>query len=372
MRLIDLSLGHVRLTDPELIVVEPQTRYGPRGGSAELREAIAHRHGVPEDQVTVTTGASMGLVATLASLPARGRVVLPRPYYPPFPRVVEMLGFEPVYYDLRAAGDRWVPDLEQVRQLLATGPAALMWNYPHNPTGALDDEGDHARVLEWAARTGTVVVSDRVYGDIVYHDISSRLRKAPHPNEVQLHSFSKTYRMSGERLGYAIAAPARASSIEQAHWSLAMSPPAASQTIALRALSSGHEPVQRTVAQLGTLRSVAVEAMSRSPVEMTIPAAGIFLWVGLPGVTTSSKTVAEVCGRAGVLVVPGAAFGVDDGVYLRISFAVPRDDLVRGLEIVSRVTTAMVERSRPLNEVEQIAVGVDEVVADRARHARGG
>lgn len=370
--MIDLSLGQVRIGDAEPLLIEPQARYGLPGGTRQLREAIAARHGVSVEQVTVTTGASLGLVATLASLPTKGAVLLPRPFYPAFPRVTEMLGFTPTYYDVRAAGDRWAADLDQVHDLLGMSPVAMLWNHPHNPTGALDSDEDMAHVLEWASRSGTLVITDRVYCDIVYDGISPGVMGPPHPSEVRLHSFSKTYTMAGERLGYAITKPPRIAQIERAHWSLAMSAPAAAQSIAVRALEDGAEP-QRLLGRLRELRAAALRAIRAWPkLETNVPDAGIFLWIGLPGVTSPSKVVADLCRRAGALVVPGAEFGLDGTAYLRISFAVPEDELVRGLQIVGRVGTAFVERSRPLDEVEQVAVGVDEVLAERARGAGGG
>lgn len=339
---IDLGLGHLRL-EPDYLGVPfaHSAEYGPAAGSTELRQAVAAWERVPPDHVAITTGASLGLVAALAALDPPYGVLCPRPYYPPYVKVAGLLGLTVHHYGLDAAR-RWVPDGSSLRFLTSSAVRTLIWNFPHNPTGAVVEPGLFDQVVALAAASGTTVISDDVYRELVYGD--ERVARVPDGGSscvVRLRSFSKLFAIPGERVGYVIAAPKLVASVARAHWSLGMSPPATSQRIAAAVLMDGPEArVERVRTALAAKRDIAVAILRQcSRARMHVPPAGIFCWIEVPGWTGSSTELADLCGdRAGVVVAPGSAFGVERPAYIRASFAVPdaelRDGLTRLVELI--------------------------------------
>lgn len=338
---IDLSLGHLRVGRPLPARAQPISSYGCPGGEPELRKALAERHDVDVNEVVVTTGASMALTSALAALEARGQVLLPRPGYPAFERIVRLLGFEPRMYGVSDHGGTWAADLVEIGRLLAERPAALVWNFPHNPTGAMDTREQHGRLCEMASDAEVLLLSDRVYGAFVYDGERPALGR-PASREVRLYSFSKSALLAGDRLGFVIARAKIAEAIERAHWALAMSPPAAAQTFALASLACESSVGAEL---LGTLRqhrdqTVATLRACRG-LKVASPPAGIFVWVCVEDCPIDSIPLAHMCARAGVLVMPGTPFGALEGTWLRISFAAPRDELTAGLARVCAVVDAV-------------------------------
>jgi aspartate/methionine/tyrosine aminotransferase len=331
----DLGLGHVRVADPG--VADPGAlgaEYGPAEGFPAVREAVAAWERVPVEEVALTTGASLGLVATLATLERPGSVLCPRPHFPAYPRVAGLLGLDVIYYDLAGPTD-WEPDPDRLARLARPDTRALLWNYPANPTGGVPTAATLRAVAAVARRADLLVISDEVYADFVYggRSFPDTREYFPPVRLVRLKSFSKAFGIPGERLGYVAADPVRVRAVGRAHWALAMSPPAAAQALALKSLRS--DPAGRVRglrAILADNRATAARILAGCDrVRFATPAAGIFLWIEVPDCGLDSHGLARACAEeAGVIVMPGSSFGVDDPVYLRASFAAPHDEVMRG------------------------------------------
>lgn len=344
--MIDLSLGHIQLAFSHARhALSANAAYGVPHGMAALREVIASRHGVPASCVTITTGASLALTALLASRRPTS-VLLPRPYYPSFRRAAELLGIECRFYDATSSSGL---DTEAVAALMGENRGStLIWNYPHNPTGVVDTEADRAQVLSAAAENGVEVVHDCVYADLAYDEYC-----APHGTpllqEARIYSLSKTFALAGERIGYVVASEERCNQVARAHWALAMSPPAASQALALELLTRNPERIPGLLEQLGELRDLACLQLATCPeLVFTQPAAGIFVWVEVPTLGLPSAVIEEVCRRAGVLVAPGSVFGDHDTSTVRVSFAVEAALLERGLGIFLTVIARLAKHQGQL------------------------
>lgn len=338
--MIDLGLGHIRLGDaltPDHAVGAGSAYLAP-GGAAALRSAIAGFEGVPSNHVAVTTGASMGLVAALAILPRPGIVLCPRPYYPAYPKVCRQLGFDVVFYDLEES-EGWRPDPDRFRDLAGPGTRAILWNFPANPAGSMPTPEWSALLAAAARRTGGVVISDEVYADFVYGDeptLSTEL--AAEGLLVRIRSFSKTFRLAGERLGYVIARPDLIDRIASAHWDMAMSAPAFAQDVAREILGSAPaERVRDLRNELASRRDLAAALLVNGRgVRTSPPQGGIFFWVELVDCALDSREIVRTFAeRSGVLVVPGVAFGIEQPTFIRMSFAVPERDLVEGIRRLS-------------------------------------
>lgn len=333
----DLGLGHLRLgceLDPACAAGE---EYGPQDGSRGLREAVATWEQVPIEQVAITTGASLGLVSSLAALGPPYSLLCPRPYYPAYSRVAALLGLDVLYYPLeRQRG--WLPDPGELRRLLRKDTRAVLWNSPHNPTGSVAGPTILRELATIAADAGLVVISDEVYDGLVYGDCGTIARWGVDGHQlIRLRSFSKQFGIPGERVGYVIADPHWLRAVSKAHWALGMSPPATSQALAL-ALLRNHpaERLRHLRTTLARKRDLAFEILRASDcVRADLPDASVFYWVEALDWPSGSLALASACRRdCGVTVVPGVAFGIDSPTYLRLSFAVPDNELLEGFSRV--------------------------------------
>jgi aspartate/methionine/tyrosine aminotransferase len=324
-------LGHVR------IALDGDSRYtesAPAPGIEVVREAVARWENTTIDRVVLTTGASMAIVSALASLPRPGSVLCPLPYYPAYPKVAALLGLGVVHYPLDP-GLGWLPDPRALDACVRPDTRALLWNFPGNPSGSVVTSEIVEGVASVVREHGLLVISDDVYRDFMYDgattaDLGSMVDDS---SLVRVRSFSKAFGLAAERLGYAIAHPRRAAEIAAAHWSLAMSAPGTGQALAYARLRN--EPDRRVSALRAILRAnrdAALEILGRAKrLVVPRPSAGIFFWIQVPDAADSRELARRCAEDAGVVVVPGAAFGIEEPTYLRVCFAVPSDVLVKGV-----------------------------------------
>jgi aspartate/methionine/tyrosine aminotransferase len=345
----DLGLGNLR-PDKQLVksVSGHSAEYGPPEGYLSLREKIALWEQVSVDEIVLTTGASMGLVATLATLERPASILCPRPYYPAYPKVAKTLGLDVIYYDLEK-NLGWLPNPQKLRELIREDTRALLWNFPNNPTGSLPTPTLLKEITAIVRSTNLSVISDEVYSDFIYdsHLFPNMRMVFGAESLVRLRSFSKLFGIPGERLGYVIAEPNRLQDICRKHWSLAMSPPATAQGIALMSLRSDPKQELLKLQQFLTKnRDLAVDILKKCDrIQFDIPPAGFFFWIQVPDCSVDSMTLARICRlKAETIVMPGAAFGISSSVYLRASFAVPRVELKQGFEaLVNFLRQSMVD-----------------------------
>jgi aspartate/methionine/tyrosine aminotransferase len=345
--MIDLGLGHLRIFDEidERSVPFAGREYTPPGGMVALREAIAEYERVSASEVAVTTGASMALVSTLATLRRPGRVLCPRPHFPAYPRMAAMLGFDVSYYDMHAENG-WLPDPAELRALLTPDVRAIFWNFPGNPTGAVCSTDLLHELAAVVGDRDVTIVSDEVYASLSFDDADVRTDPTDvfgRTRVVRVMSFSKAFQIPGERLGYVIAGADRAIAIARAHWELAMSPPATGQALALTLLRDDPEGHVRTVRKIvHERRDLAIDVVRRFPrLRWTEPRAGIFLWIEIVDCDVDAPTFASQCRDDGVIVVPGTAFGVSDRVFFRASYGVPREEIENGFARVGSIAEAL-------------------------------
>ncbi|MDA0167664.1 pyridoxal phosphate-dependent aminotransferase [Solirubrobacter taibaiensis] len=340
--LADLGLGHLRIAEAyEGVPVSALgTEYGDPAGARLLREAVADWQGAEPDEVVITTGASLALVATLCSLPRPASILVPRPHYPAYAQVAAILGIEVLTYELQRSRG-WQPCAESVAERVRPDTRAMVLNQPNNPTGSLVDLAVLRQLEELARASGLLVISDETYGELVFDgasvpDMHSIFERSA---LVRILSFSKRFGMPGERLGCVIAEPTRGVEISRAHWSLAMSPPATAQVIALSALRSRPDRhVGALVEALARNRDRAIEILAECDrLAFVPPVGGCFMWCEIVESPIDSTSFANRCRSSeGVNVTPGQAFGVDLPVFVRASFGVPGDELTTGLQRLVR------------------------------------
>lgn len=320
--MIDLSHAHLGSFHAARGVSPLGSDYGPPGGSTVLRRAAAEWYGIDPQRLAVTTGASMALTCALATLPRPIRLLCPRPYYPNYLRLSALLNIELEFYDLRFA-DGWQPDLAAVAARASGCRSALLVNWPGNPTGALPERKTIELLRHLRDAHAMTIISDETYGDFAYGREAFSLEEwIGQRDVVAIKSGSKLFACPGERIGFVIAEPERLAEICHAHWTMALSPPASAQTLALSRLRSPlRAELDDLLLRLQEARNALADALRRSGLfDFLMPAGGTFLWVRLLLPDSEAKTFASACEDQGLRIAAGQAFGASES-WFRISFA---------------------------------------------------
>lgn len=309
-----------------------RTRYEALTGSPTLRAAIAAHTGVGADQVVCTHGGSAGLAATvLATVNPGDRVVLPEPTYSLYADHVALAGGEVVWVANHRDGS---VDVEGVRAAL-TGARMLVLCSPGNPTGAVVGR-ETLRVLSDAAATaGASFLCDEAYAEIVFDGVpfASALELAGE-HIICARTFSKSYAMTGFRLGYIIAAPELAAAINLIHRTLAGALSTFVQDAGVTALQISAEDLRALALDYQQRRDMVLEALSG--IDVIRPQGAFYAFVR-PDLGLSSAELVARLAAAGVIVRSGAEFGPSGEGAFRLSFAAGRPELAEGLARISRV-----------------------------------
>jgi aspartate/methionine/tyrosine aminotransferase len=301
-------------------------------GIAPLRQAIAAhyraQYGLTVDpgEVVVTTGSSAAFqLAFLAGFEAGDRVALAAPGYPAYRNILTALGIEPVLIEV-GENTHYQPNPELLAE---AGPLdGLVIASPANPTGTMIAAADLARLAAFCRDRGIRLVSDEIYHGITYEAAAASAR-AYGPEVVVVNSFSKYYSMTGWRLGWMLAPPDLARSVECLAQNFYISPPALSQLAAIpvfgcRAELDGH------VARYRANRDLLTRALSAAGFTRFAPAEGAFyLYVDISSLTRSSVDFCRrLLAETGVAITPGLDFDpINGGGWVRLSFAGSTEDV---------------------------------------------
>lgn len=338
---VRLEIGEPGFSTPEHIVAAgaaaaATARYAPSAGHLRLREALAARMdrvtgvGVPADRVVVGQGAVQVCEVTLSALVDPGdEVLVPDPAWPNYAMQVELLGGTVVPYPLRAA-EGFVPDPDEVAALITPRTRVLILNSPSNPTGAVFPAEVVAALVARAAERGVVVLSDEVYDELIFEGDRADALRYDEDHVVAVHSFSKTYAMTGWRVGWAVApawlAPVL-TKLQEPKISCIADPMAAG---ALAALEGPQDRIAETREAYRARRDLAVGLVRDAGLEVAVPGGAFYLMVPLAEGVDSRRAALDLVGE-GVSVAPGTAFGTAAADHVRVSLASEEPDLKEGL-----------------------------------------
>jgi aspartate aminotransferase len=356
--LIDFGAGEPDFDSPAVAVEAARraladgfTRYTPSSGTPELRRALAEwarrRHGAPwaARQAVVTVGAKAALFQlALALLEAGDEVVLPEPCWVSFAEQIGFAGARPVLVPT-AGEDGFRLHAAPLLAAVTERTRAILLNSPCNPTGGVISAADLREIVRFAAERGLTVVSDETYERFVYGEephASAAALAAEFPETVVLvGSFSKTYAMTGWRIGYLLGPAGVVQAVENIQSHATSNPTSFAMVGALAALTGAEPAVEEMIAEYRARRDLLVPGLNRLPGFRCQPPAGAFYafpnvsGAFRPGRQGSLELSEFLLEQARVAVVPGAAFGADD--HIRISFACSRDQLLAGLERLAAV-----------------------------------
>lgn len=313
-----------------------RNRYTQSSGVPALRAALAERlhvrYGLDADpeRIVVTQGAVQGIATVLAALLQPGdEVLVPDPAWPNYEMQALLYAAVPVHYPLRPENG-FLPDLEELAALITPRTRVLVINSPSNPTGVVfPGETIHA-LVDLAVAHGVTVISDEVYDEIVFDGTHTNAAARAPEHVVSVFSFSKTYAMTGSRIGYLTGPDWLIPTVARLQEPLLSCITAASQAEALAALAGPQDFVGATLDAYRSRRDLVVGLLADAGITVTVPSGAFYLMVPLaPGV--DSRTAAIDLVHHGVATAPGTAFGSTAASHLRLSLASSEDELRRGV-----------------------------------------
>jgi aspartate/methionine/tyrosine aminotransferase len=311
-------------------LLDTRISYTSATGTPKLRAAIAALEGVEPDAVQVTTGGSEGLLILffLAAEPG-ANVVIPNPGFPANTAVVESLGIEPRYYQLRAENQFRI-DPDEIRKLIDRNTRLLLVNSPHNPTGAILSDEEMESLHDLCVERNVQFVSDQVYHPI-YHGPESRTA-ARLPRATVISDFSKALCLSGLRIGWMVDRdPARRERYHNARNYFTVTGNVIGERLATFALEHSREIYNRArqVSQQNLALLDDVFARYSDLLRWVRPAGGMTAFPWLDGVSDTRDFCRALASR-GVLMVPGDCFGQPG--HFRLGFAASGERFPRAIE----------------------------------------
>ena len=318
------------------------TKYTPNAGIPELRQAIADKLAADNGlnyragQIIVSNGAKHACYnAILATCQPGDEVIIPAPYWVSYPDMVRLVGAEPVIVPT-SERNAWKMRPEDFENAMTPRTKMLIMNSPGNPTGSVYTRDELEAIVSVAAEEDIYVLSDEIYEKLVYDDVKhvsiASLSKEAYDLTITINGFSKSYAMTGWRLGY-LAAPdevTRAVDSIQSHTS--SNPSSFSQYGALAALKGDQQPLADMREEFDMRRNYMFDRLSKiSNVTAVKPQGAFYILVNISQLGLTSQNFADrLLSKANVAVVPGAAFGDDRTV--RFSYATSLDVIKKGLD----------------------------------------
>ena len=313
------------------------THYGPSAGIPELREAIAKHIGetrgipVSPDEVVVTPGAKPIMFFVIMALVNRGdEVVYPNPGFPIYESVVNFVGGVPVPIPLREETGFGF-DLAELERRVSHKTKLLIINSPENPTGGVLAPEQIERIAEFARHYRIPVLSDEIYRRFLYEGQFVSIASLPGMKDqtIILDGFSKSYAMTGWRLGYGVMPAPLAEHLTRLMTNSASCTATFIQQAGVAALQGDDAPVQAMVAEFRQRRDLIVDGLNRLPgVTCVRPRGAFYVFPNVTALRRPSKEIATfLLEEGGVAVLGGNAFGEFGEGYLRLSYAASRDTI---------------------------------------------
>jgi aspartate aminotransferase len=323
------------------------THYGPPLGMPQLREAIAadatRRKGFPVDpaNVVVTPGAKPVMYYTMLALAEPGvEVIVPDPGFPIYESMARFCGGTPVPLPLRQELDFRV-DIDELRSLITERTRLLVINSPHNPCGSILAPEDLEAIAAIAMERDLIVLADEIYGRIQYDGEFRSIAALPGMVErtIVLDGFSKTYSMTGWRLGYAIVPPELVPVFSRLIINSVSCTSSFSQIAAVEALTGPQDAVEAMVHEFRARRALVVDGLNGLPgVTCRMPHGAFYAFPDVSGTGLTGPQMAErLLLDADVSVLSGTAFGQVGRDHIRVSYANSRQNIELALERMGRL-----------------------------------
>ncbi len=336
--IVHLSIGEPDFDTPEHIRQAAKdaldkgfTHYGPSPGLPEAREAVARhqtlRQGYPIEpgRIVITPGGKPIMFFAIMALVDEGdEVVYPNPGFPIYESMINFVGGKPVPMQLNEESG-FNADIDELRRKVTKKTKLIIVNSPNNPCGSVIPDSDLKKIAEIAVENDCYVMSDEIYKDFYYEGQHTSISRFPGMKErtVILDGFSKSYAMTGWRLGYGVLPEPLVEPVSRLMTNSVSCTASFSQIAAIKALDSSQESVHKMVAEFKKRRDVVVNGLNSIPgIRCPVPKGAFYAFPNIRGTGMSSRDFAnEMLEKAGVALLSGTAFGAFGDGYIRISFA---------------------------------------------------
>jgi len=356
---ISLGVGEPDFTTPWQIreagiysLEEGFTSYTSNKGLYKLRLSVSrylkNRYGLdycPDEEILITVGVSEAFDLTLRAIIEPGdKILIPNPSYVSYGPLTELAGGVPVYISTRSDGFKVTPRL--LEKNIDRKTKAIILNYPTNPTGISYNKKELGEINRVLLKHKILCISDEIYGDLTYdfeHTPFSILTNAK-DNTVYLNGFSKSYAMTGWRVGYCCGPKEIIAAMTKIHQYTIMCVSITSQMAACEALQTGKKSVEEMKREYKRRRELVVSRLNELGLECAKPDGAFYVF---PSIRKTGLTALDFAQRLlkeeKVAVVPGTAFGDEFNDYIRISYASSFDNLK---EALSRLENFLSRRNK--------------------------
>ena len=316
-------------------------RYPESEGLLELRQAIAEwyekRFGVsldPDKEVLPLIGAKEGIAHIALCFIDPGDIALvPDPGYPVYSIGTMFTGGQPYYLPL-SEGNDFLPVFNNIPEDIVKRAKLLWINYPNNPTGAVADLDFFKRTVDFAGRNDLAVCHDGPYSEVAfdgYQPVSFMQADGAKEVGVEFHSLSKSYNMTGWRIGMVVGNAAMVDALKRVKSNLDSGIPQAIQYAAIEALRGPQDCIQEHNAIYQRRRDLVVDMLNSIGLEAKLPKASLYVWARVPEGYNSVEFANALLEEVGVVVTPGVGYGKNGESYVRLSLTIPDAGLVKGL-----------------------------------------
>ncbi|MCH7949307.1 MAG: pyridoxal phosphate-dependent aminotransferase [Candidatus Dadabacteria bacterium] len=336
---------------------EGMTKYTGVGGIDELKDAIIHRlkedHNLEYErsEIIVSVGAKHTLYNVTQVLFESGdEVIIPAPYWVSYPEQIKLAEATPVILDTKES-EGFKINPQDLKNHINSNTRALILNYPSNPTGATYNEQELRAIVDVAMDAGLIIISDEIYEKIIYNGFKhvpvASLGEDIKKSTILVNGVSKTYSMTGWRIGYAAGDKEVISAMSKLQGQSTSNPTSISQWAAVAAFTGPHQIIEDRTKEFEQRKNYIVQKLNDIPeISCFSPQGAFYVFPNISGyfgkafngkVIKDSLDFTEfILEEAKVAVVPGVAFGSDD--HVRISYATSMDDIIKGME---RITEAV-------------------------------
>ncbi len=320
-------------------------RYPETDSLPELRRAVAgwyeRRFGLafdPDKEILPLIGSKEGIAHIAFCFIGNGDIALvPDPGYPVYSVSALLADGEPYYLPLKEE-NKWLPDLDSIPTDVLERARLLWINYPNNPTAAVADLEFFNRVVQFAKQHDLVVCHDGPYTEVAYdgyQPVSFMQAEGAKDIGVEFHSLSKSYNMTGWRIGMAVGNATMINALMRLKSNLDSGIPQAIQYAAIEALNGPQSCIPEHNAIYERRRDLIIEVLNNIGLKAKPPKASLYIWAKVPEGYNSMDLTADLLDQVGVAVTPGIGYGKNGEGYVRLSLTIPDASLVKGLSKLS-------------------------------------
>ena len=321
--------------------VPANQRYPESEGLPELRKTIANwyqkRFSVsldPEKEVAPLIGSKEGIAhIALCLLNPGDTALITDPGYPVYSIGTNLAGGRPYYLPI-SPGNNFLPELDRIPENILENTKILWLNYPNNPTGAVADIQFFNKAVEFAKKHDICICHDGPYSEVSFDDytpVSFLQAEGAKDVGIEFHSFSKTYNMTGWRIGMAVGNSTVINALKTMKSNLDSGIPQAIQYAAIEALTGPQNCIKEHNAIYQRRRDLIVDTLNKMGLEAKPPKASLYIWAKVPKGYNSVEFANDLLDKVGVVVTPGIGYGRNGEGYVRLSVTIPDALLLKGL-----------------------------------------